>query len=260
MPLSRRLVAITGASGGLGLAVASILAERGAELLAIGRHKPELPGVRFLEADLADTGATAAACEALAGEPVDVLVNLAGIQHFGPLEQEPAEHVRATFSVGLVAPVMLARAVLPGMKTRNAGQIVNLGSIFGSINYAHFASYSSAKAGLHGFSEALRRELKDTPIAVTYIAPRAVATGLSRGTVLAFARLSGMSLDDPVKTATRIVDAITARRKDVYFGMPESIFVRLNALLPRVVDAALARNDRKARSLFIPSAPEELHP
>ncbi|MCC6918579.1 MAG: SDR family oxidoreductase [Alphaproteobacteria bacterium] len=260
MPLKGRVVALTGASGGLGRDVAQVLAERGAELLVIGRHRGDIPGVRFLNADLADEGETLAACEALAGEPIDVLVNLAGIQHFGPLEAEAPEHLRATFLVDLVAPVMLARAVLPGMKQRKSGQIVNLGSIFGSINYAHFASYSSAKAGLRGFSEALRRELKDTPIAVTYIAPRAVATGLSRGNVLAFAKLSGMSLDDPRKTAMRIVDAIISRRKDVYLGMPENIFVRLNALLPRVVDAALARNDRKARGLFVSPAPKDLHP
>jgi short-subunit dehydrogenase len=156
--------------------------------------------------------------------------------------------------VDLVAPVLLARAVLPGMKARGRGQIVNIGSIFGSISYAHFVSYSSAKAGLRAFSEALRRELKDTPVAVTYIAPRAIATGLSRDRVIEFAKLSKMSLDDPDRVAARIVEAVIGRRKDVYLGLSENIFVRVNALLPRVVDAALAGNDRKAKQLFL-SAP-----
>ena len=80
--------------------------------------------------------------------------------------------------VNLVAPAALCCACLPFMKRRNSGQIVNIGSIFGSIPLAHFAAYSSAKSGLRAFSEALRRELADTKIAVTYIAPRAVRTGM----------------------------------------------------------------------------------
>lgn len=250
MPLDRRTVVITGASGGLGQAVARALAAKGAELLVVGRSEPALKNCRFLKADLSHGDGISAACEALANEPVDVLLNLAGIQHFGRFEDEEPSHLQATYMIDLVAPVMLTQALLPGMKARGNGQIVNVGSIFGSISYAHFVTYSSAKAGLRSFSEALRRELKDTPITVTYIAPRAVAAGLSRGAVMEFASLSGMTLDDPDKVAALIVRAITTRRKDVYLGIPENVFVRLNAILPRVVDAALARNDRKARGLL----------
>lgn len=260
MPLKGQRVVVTGASGGLGRAVAAVLVERGAKLLLVGRSAPDIPGARFLTSDLSHEKGIGEAAAALTRESTDILVNLAGIQHFGLFEDESPEHMLATFMVDLVAPAMLTRAVLPGMKARGRGQIVNLGSIFGSISYAHFVTYSSAKGGLRSFSEALRRELKDTPIAVTYIAPRAVAAGLSRGAVLEFAKASGMSLDDPRKVASRIVQAIATRRKDVYLGLPENVFIKLNALMPRVVDAALARNDRKARTLVGPLHQKESLP
>ena len=106
----------------------------------------------------------------------DVLINIAGVQHFGPLEQQTPEHLLASYMVNLVAPARLAQAVLPGMKARGRGQIANVGSIFGSINFAHFATYSSAKAGMRALSQSLRRELAGTGVGVTYVAPRAVAT------------------------------------------------------------------------------------
>jgi short-subunit dehydrogenase len=137
------------------------------------------------------------------------------------------------------------------MKARGGGQIVNVGSIFGSINFAHFVTYSSAKAGLRGLSQALRRELAGTGVDVTYIAPRAVKTPLNTAQVLAFAKLTKMQMDEPGAIADRIVAAIKDRRRDVYFGGPESVFVRLNALLPGLVDRALAANDRKAAQLFV---------
>jgi len=136
------------------------------------------------------------------------------------------------------------------MKARGAGQIVNVGSIFGSINFAHFATYSSAKAGLRGFSQALRRELSGTGIDVTYVAPRAVRTALNSPAVMEFARLTHMNMDAPEAIAARIVAAARARKRDVYFGFPEALFVRVNALFPGLVDGALAANDRKAARLF----------
>ena len=135
------------------------------------------------------------------------------------------------------------------MRRRNAGHIVNVGSIFGSIGFAHFATYSSAKAGVKSFSEALRRELVDTAIHVTYIAPRAVKTALNDKKILQLAALTHMSMDAPEWVAQQMMHAILAKRKEVYLGFPESLFVRMNAVLPRMVDKALAKNDRLARAL-----------
>ena len=85
---------------------------------------------------------------------------------------------------------------------------------------------------------------------MTYVAPRAVRTALNSPAVLAFAKATGMHMDDPELIAHRIVEATRLRRREAYFGFPESLFVRVNALLPGLVDRALAANDRKAAALF----------
>lgn len=180
----------------------------------------------------------------------DILINLAGVQYFGPFSQQTSKSVHATYMVNLIAPVLLSQAVLPGMQARGSGQIVNVGSIFGSINYPHFVTYSSAKAGLHGLSQGLRRELRGSGVDVTYIAPRAVKTRLHGALVGRFCEMAKMQLDEPVVVATRIVQAVIRREKDVYIGAAEKIFVKLNALIPGVVDAALAAETAKAREFF----------
>jgi short-subunit dehydrogenase len=136
------------------------------------------------------------------------------------------------------------------MKSRGSGHIVNVGSTFGSINFAHFVTYSSTKSGLKGFSESLRRELDGQGINVTYVAPRAVKTPLNTEKVMQLAEITKMNMDAPELVAEKIVEAIELKKKDAYIGFPESLFVRINAVLPRLVDKALAGNDKKARSLF----------
>lgn len=247
--LEGKTVLITGASGGLGGLVARQLADEGAHVTALGRTRPGDVS-RFLRHDLSTPAGIDAGARDVQGGRWDILVNLAGVQHFGPVDMENPEDLMAGYLVNLVAPVRLTQAVLPGMKARGEGQIVNIGSIFGSINFAHFATYSSAKAGLRGFSQALRRELAGTGVDVTYVAPRAVRTAMVSERVLEFAKLTQMHIDPPEATARRIVSAIRARRRDVYLGFPEAFFVRLNALLPGLVDRALSANDRKAAQLF----------
>jgi short-subunit dehydrogenase len=226
------------------------MAKKGARLTIVDRAK-ELPfEADLVTGDLSTQEGITAIGKKLDELKPDVLVNLAGIQYFGPIEQQAKDSIQLTYMINLVAPVMLTQAVLPGMRERGKGQIVNIGSIFGSINFAHFATYSSAKAGLKGFSEAIRRELQGSGVGVTYIAPRAVKTPLNSSTVMRFAELTRMAMDDPDYVAQRIVKAIIAGKKDVYFGFPESFFVRLNAILPRLVDGSLVANDKIARNLF----------
>jgi short-subunit dehydrogenase len=250
MRLEGKKVVLTGGAGGLGQLVCKGLQEAGADLWVIDRVD-ELPfEARYLKADLSSGEGIAAAGGAVAAAAPDILVNLAGVQYFGPFERQSPGQVAMGYMINLVAPVLLTQAVLPGMKARGSGQIVNIGSVFGSISFAHFVGYSSAKAGLRAFSEGLRRELEGSGIDVTYIAPRAVKTGLSTPAVMRYAEVTKMNMDPPEATARRIVDAIAGRRKDVYIGFPESFFVRVNAVLPRIVDSALAKNDRKAAALF----------
>ncbi|WP_296595663.1 SDR family NAD(P)-dependent oxidoreductase [Phenylobacterium sp.] len=243
-------VLITGGSGDLGGRIAAQLMAEGADVTVLDRQAPAQPGVRFVPCDLSTPeGADAAAAE-LAKLPCDRLIHLAGILYFGPAEAEPLAQLERTLNINLLAPMRLSQAVVPAMRKRGRGQIAFVGSIFGSINFAHFASYSSSKAGLRAYSQALRRELAGTGVDITYVAPRAVKTGFNSGKVLEFAALTKMNMDPPGPVARRIVDAVAARRGDVYLGFPESLFVRVNAIAPRLVDRALAASDRKVAALF----------
>jgi short-subunit dehydrogenase len=250
-------IAVTGGSGELGGRIVRRLLDEGAEVTVVDRQPPAQSGAGYIAGDLSDAASLDATVRTLAAQDWDVLINLAGVQYFGPMEAEPADQLSRTFAVNLLAPIRLAQAVLPRMRARRTGRIVNIGSIFGSINFAHFASYSSSKAGLRGFSQALRRELSGSGVQVTYVAPRAVRTAFNSAKVLEFAALTKMALDDPDTVADRIVDAVAGRRREVYLGFPEALFVRLNAILPALVDRALSSSDRRVAKLFPPM--EDLH-
>jgi short-subunit dehydrogenase len=252
MSLEGRKIVLTGGAGGIGALVARELRSLGADVLVVDRLAPPPADGRYLQGDLSTMSGICAVAGELRHEAPHMLINLAGAQYFGPAEAQPSAHVHAGYMVNLLAPVLLTQAVLPVMKQRASGQIVNIGSIFGSINYPHFATYSSAKAGLRGFSEALRRELHGSGIDVTYVAPRAVRTGLNNALVMRFAELAKMHMDEPETVARRIVTAIRERRADVFIGFRERFFVRVNALLPRLVDNVLSTQTTKTRKLFSP--------
>jgi short-subunit dehydrogenase len=257
MQLEGKRIILTGAAGGIGQALAHALAARGAWLAMVGRSQESL---RPLCTELTQRGCNAVpiiadltdatACERVVRETVtelggvDLLINNAGISSFHPLMEEDPERLDAIIRLNLGAPILLSRALLPRLLAQGSGQIVNIGSTFGSIGFAWFAAYSASKAGLRGFSEALRRELADSGVGVTYIAPRAVHTPLNSEATLRMAAAVKMNMDSPEWVADRIVAAIERGRKDVYLGWPESLFVRINALLPRLVDAALAKQNR----------------
>ena len=248
MRFKDRDILITGGSGALGRRVVERIQREGGRVTIVARGL--VAGHPTLTGDLSSPHGLDSVADQVAARAWDILINIAGLQHFGPLEHQTPEHLVSTYLVNLVAPARLAQAVLPGMKARGYGQIANVGSIFGSINFAHFATYSSAKAGMRALSQSLRRELAGTGVGVTYVAPRAVATPFNSAKVEEYARLTGMAMDDPDRIADRIVSAIRDNRRDVYLGFPENLFVRLNAVAPGLIDGALKSNDLKARALF----------
>lgn len=262
-----RHILITGATGGIGAAMARLLARPGTRLSYVARDSGRLDrlvgetggradSVIAIPADLADLkaiDAIVAAAERRHG-PVDILVNNAAVDGFGHLEDMPPAEIQRVFDVNLLAPILLTRAVVPQMLARRDGHIVTIGSIFGSIGFAGFAAYSSGKFALRGFSEALRRELGGSGIAVTYVAPRYTRTGLNSPAVNRMAETTGMAMDEPADVARQIVAAIESRRAELIIGRAERIFVRLNALWPKLVDRGLAKTTKRIRDITKPAA------
>jgi short-subunit dehydrogenase len=136
------------------------------------------------------------------------------------------------------------------MRARGAGQIVNIGSVLGSIPYPWFAAYSSSKAGLGALSQALRRELAGTGVAVTHVNPRAARTAFNAGDVERFLEMAGMKADEPEWVARRIVEAIETRRPQLNIGRMERIYAALNAIVPAVIDNGLKSQVRRAHAAF----------
>lgn len=247
--LEGKQIVVTGAAGGIGSLVSMRLAALGANVIGVDRVECNKCPETIL-ADLASEEGQTKLAETLKARQVDILVNIAGLQYFGPFEQQQIDNLWLGYAVNLIAPAALARAVLPQMLARGDGQIVNIGSMLGAVKYPFFVSYSSAKAGLQGLSEGLRREVSGQGVAVTYIAPRAARTAFNSPAVMRFMELTKMKADEPEFVADRIVEAILARKTEVFIGIQERIFMRINALLPRLVDAGISPQTAKVRHLF----------
>lgn len=243
-------ILLTGGTGSIGHHVAEMLVEARADLLVVGRSSPSAPGAKHLPGDLSSMSDIERVGRQVAAWEPDILINLAGSQFFGRFEDQASGDVQRHYLLNLVAPTILAQAAIPSMKEKGRGHIVNVGSIFGSINYPHFVTYSVAKAGLHALSQSLRRELEGSGIHVTYVAPRAVESGLNTGDVARFVDMAKMAADRPEDVARRILQAIRKRERDVFMGGPERFFVWMNAIAPAVVDRGLAGQTRNIRCLL----------
>ena len=254
MKISGSTILITGASGGIGGAIARQLAQRGATLILVNRDGDKLAAFAAeleaaggklipLAGDLAQPGEPARIVQdalAQAGS-IDILINCAGVQNFGFFAEESAADTATLFQINTVAPIALTNAVLPHMLKAGKGQIVNLGSIFGSIGFPCFATYSASKFALRGFSEALRRELAGTGIGVTYVAPRFTKTAFNRSAVTRMADALKMNQDEPESVAASVIATIERDGRERYLGWPEKLFVRINSILPRLVDPSLIK-------------------
>jgi short-subunit dehydrogenase len=176
IPGSRIL--LTGATGGLGRAIAKALHDKGAHLVLTGRKQDALEG---LAAELGGTRAEALAADlakredvaALPGRAgqVDILVHNAGLPGSGRLETYTAEQIDRVLDVNLRAGIMLTNALLPGMTERGRGHLVYVSSMSGKIPTVRASIYAATKYGLRGFAAALRDDLHGTPIGVSAVFP-----------------------------------------------------------------------------------------
>jgi len=248
MQLNHARILLTGASGGLGQALARQLAAAGAKLLLAGREPDRLaelskalgPGHASVCADLTRPEGIAATAGAAREFKINVLVNNAGIGGFGLYDRQAWNDIDAVLATNLTAPMRITHALLPWLQAQPQAAIVNIGSTFGSIPFAGFAAYSSAKAGLRGFSQALRRELADSEIAVIHLAPRAIATALNSDAVNALNRALKNQCDSAESVAAKVVAALQRGDRETHIGFPERLFAWINGVAPTLIDRGLA--------------------
>ena len=254
MDLRGKRILLTGAAGGIGRDLCQELACRGARLCLVGRTDASIASLRHLveekgldavvvQADITQARDRESAIRRtqLTYAGLDVLINLAGLMDFQMFSASDPAMIQQMLQINLQAPMQLTREVLPAMLAQGSGRIVNIGSMFGSIGYPGFATYSATKFALRGFSQALRRELMGSGIGVTYVSPRGVRTTFNPRAVHAMAAEGMMHMDEPAWVAKHIADAIEKEKDEAYLGFPESFFARLNGLWPRLVDHSLKK-------------------
>jgi NAD(P)-dependent dehydrogenase (short-subunit alcohol dehydrogenase family) len=184
-----KVVLVTGGSRGLGLCLARELVKRGAKVAItardpeeLGHVADELGDVLTVPCDLADASQIVDMVHEVEAEagPIDVLINNAGIMQVGPLETMTLDNYEYAMKIHLWAPLQLIDAVLPQMRERHSGRIVNISSVGGRIAVPHMLPYSVSKFALVGLSRGLRVELRKDDILVTTVCPGLMRTGSAR--------------------------------------------------------------------------------
>ena len=236
-------VLLTGASGGIGQAIAIALRQAGAEVMGVGRGDGAA-GTPWARADLTTDDGVAAVTAAAADWHANVVVHAAGMPAFGPLASASSAQMQSVLQANLLAPMRLTQSMLPALLRQPRAQVVFVGSALGRVGLPGFSVYGASKAGLHGFAEALRRELADTPVRVQILGPRSTRTRFNDTDVLNYNRATGTAMDAPETVASALVALIESEAAERYLGFPERLAVRLNGALGALLDGGFARHRR----------------
>jgi short-subunit dehydrogenase len=235
---------VTGASAGIGAATARELARRGATVVLAARRADALEA----QADaVRGAGGKALAIPTDVADPVqssllvdrtlatfgrvDVLVNNAGLGWFRPLASSPPDDAIELLEVNLLGPMLLTRAVLPGMLERRHGSIISVASLSGRV--AMEPLYSASKFGLRGFSLALRRQLAGSGVSVSVVSPGNIRTAMTSHV--------RRRMPEPELVATTIADLVSHPRREVVIPRRHYAIAWLEQLLPGIADVAFRR-------------------
>ncbi|HVV20841.1 MAG TPA: SDR family NAD(P)-dependent oxidoreductase [Pseudonocardiaceae bacterium] len=239
MKLAGARVLITGASSGIGAAVARRMAAAGALVLVVGRTESALDalvadvGGERLVADLGVSGAVRAIAD-WAGS-VDVLVCNAGVGYAGDLVDQDVAAIDEMVTVNLTAHLGLVRSLLPGMIAAGRGHVVLVSSIAGAMGVADEAVYSASKAGLRTFGDSLRLAVGADGVGVSVVVPGVVDTPFfdRRGKAYDRARPKPVTADS---VAVALVDAVVRNRAEVFVPTWLRFPARLRGAFPGLVD------------------------
>lgn len=252
-PLSGRRAVVTGASRGIGRALAQRLGQLGAEVMLVARDSPTLheaaaeTGGRATPCDLADPRAREELLAAVADEgSVDLLVNNAGISEVGHVLELDYPTIERIVQVDLLAPMHLSRGWVPGMLEQGFGHIVNVSSMAAVMSPPGLVTYAAAKAGLSAYTAGLRQDLRDTPVRFTAVHLGSVPTELDDASREygplrdAAAGSNGRDITPMATVVDEITEAIRTGRADVRLprtlaGLPALVEV------PRALTRAIFR-------------------
>lgn len=171
----KKVILVTGASSGIGLATATALSAKGYTVYGTSRNIDRIKAVSFnaVEMDVTDDSSVNAAVEKIikAEGRIDVVINNAGSGITGPLYAMPVEFAKKQFEVNFFGVIRVSNAVLPGMIERKQGLVINISSLAGLFGLPYQGLYSASKFAIEGYSESLRMELQNTGVRVTVINP-----------------------------------------------------------------------------------------
>ena len=249
MELAGKTALLTGATGGLGRAIAKALAGRGATLVLSGRKAEalealaaELPGEghRVVPSDLAEPGA-AEKLAAEAGE-VDVLVANAGLPGTGRLPDYTSERLEGTLRVNLEAPMHLARALEPGMVERGKGHMVFISSLSGKSATPLSSVYNATKFGLRGFALGLRADLDPVGIGVSIVSPGTIReAGMYANS--GADPIPGLGTGTPQQVAAAVVKAIEHNKVEIAVAPVQQRLLAHFALVTPGISVKVASGD-----------------
>jgi short-subunit dehydrogenase len=249
MKLSRQVVVITGASSGIGMAVAKAFAKEGCSLLLAARRVDRLNEVakvcracgascEVVEMDLQDHEQVLRCVDTAVKKygRIDVLINNAGMGGYSLFHLQPWDTVQTTLRTNLEGTLALCHAVIPHMIRQKSGTIVNVSSVVGKRGVPLLAAYCASKFGLWGFSQALRLELQPHGIHVCHFCPTATATEFQQVAGMETSSGSPPGLDSPDRVAAAMVKAVVKKEREHIMSPIERILIKAHLLAPSFID------------------------
>lgn len=258
--MARRTIAgrcgiLTGASSGIGRALASQLVREGARLVVVARRLERLQELaaslagtlgqlEILPGDITESEVRQAAIDRALARfgRLDLLINNAGIGAVGPFADAPEERLRQVMEINFFAPAEMIRQALPALKAGQQPMVVNVGSVVSHRAIPRYSEYCASKFALRGLSEALRAELAPAGIDVLVVSPGTTSTEFFDSAIDTPgppARLRRAVSSEVV--ASRTVKAICQGRHEIVIGGSTKLLWWANRLFPRVVDGLMAR-------------------
>jgi dehydrogenase/reductase SDR family member 7B len=261
-----KIVWITGASSGLGEALAIELAKEKSKLVLSARREPELQRVKkecakfiseenilILPLDVTELSNVNAEVQKVIQKfgRIDILINNAGVVQRSYVIDTPVELERKMFEINYFGSVVLSKAVLPFMRKQKAGNILAVSSVMGKLGFPGRSTYSASKHALYGYFETMRIEEKINGINVHIICPGYIKTNISLNAVNAKGEIYG-KMDkgqekgmDPNIAARKILNAIRKNKFETIFGGPELIAITVKRLFPSLFYRLILRAGRK---------------